>query len=170
MTRPLTPQENRVRCYHEAGHALLAFRLGVKVKRIVGGDIARTVHDPESYATAPTRVRALLTLAGAVAEELTFGERSPGCCKEDLAHLEKFLGEMAPCGPDRDALRIALEDQVRAILKQPAFRAALDVLAQQVQDNPDTAGRWAVELLGKSCPDVLPHLQVRRESYEQTKP
>ena len=159
-SQPLSPERDRIRCYHEAGHALLALHFGVNVKEIWGGDVARTINDEETYKVASPRVRAMLALAGGVTEDVVFGQRSPGCCDGDLTKAEKILDEIAAPGIELGGMRAALEGEARRILSQPVFRSALDILALEIETAPFVVGTWALELLARKCPEIGPHLRV----------
>ena len=158
----LSQEANRVRCYHEAGHALLALHLGVRLQDLWPGDIARTRYDQETYTQASAHDQALLALGGAVAEEVVFGERSPDCCTHDFDRLEEILAKLGPKGPCRDELRHELEAEAREVLSRGPFRAALDVLVEELLKPPFMiAGRWVPELLSRKCSEVIPFLRVR---------
>jgi len=163
----------RIRAYHEAGHALLAFHVGVQVYAIVvnakAGDLqSQTRHVPESYAKASSRARALIALAGGIAEEIQFGERSPGCCTDDQEHFESLRTRLiaeASVGPaSGDEIQADLEHEIRDLLRRP-LRKALDILVNELIERPFTVGRRAFELLW-AVPEVRPYIRVRPEAYE----
>jgi hypothetical protein len=162
----LSPEEMRVRCYHEAGHALMALHLGVRLKTVYVAAVAnvgaRTLYEPASYGSASTHVRALLALAGGIAEEVAFGQRAGPSCEDEIARLEDLLDELGASAPglDRDERRGLVEDEAREILGQAAFRAALDVLAQELGVRL-MAGPSVMEWIAKKCPEFLPSLAAR---------
>jgi hypothetical protein len=148
----------RIRAYHEAGHVLMGFRLGVRLDEAWCTDISKTTYNPGDYEAAPARARALMTLAGGVAEELILGQRSPGCCTEDL---QSFAALDVETHRDRAQVQSELEAEIAAALTRAEMRAALIILAEWLQERGILSGSWAPELLYRKCPAVFASLKIR---------
>jgi hypothetical protein len=151
-----------VRCYHEAGHALLAMLFGAVPKTITADpEFSRTDHG-DAYSTLTDREQALIALGGGVAEELEFSERSPGCCFDDLKKFEGLAPGLTRVDQSHDELLAELEREVRETLNRPPMRQGLEVLAAALAKSPLVAGAWAIELVLKACPSLRGPFMDRR--------
>lgn len=70
------PEGRPRRAHHEAGHAVAALLVGIRVEEVYASEgTSLTRYEDESYEAANPRDQILVALAGGVAEEIVFGDR-----------------------------------------------------------------------------------------------
>jgi hypothetical protein len=151
------------RCYHEAGHAVLALHLGFTLrdilcdptvhepgKGILRTNASRTIFDPSPATSRLDIVR--VSLAGGIAEDVFLSGRAVGCCTNDLDDVQRLLREEGVPADEWPAIIAEAERDLRMLLSQEPLKCRVLALAEVLAKTPLVPGAWAVELLKKACP------------------
>jgi hypothetical protein len=153
--------ELRVAALHEAGHAVVARRLGIRVSEvsIIGDDGIGGMTRTERSGALPTRQSiedTVTVIMGGRAADIVLAGAAHAGARSDLATATQLLGDaMAAYGLYDDLVNASLGDGAAAVRQSPALAAAVDLELKRllaraiaiVEAGAELAHRLADELL-----------------------
>jgi hypothetical protein len=114
----LTHQLRRAAAVHEAGHAIVAWVLGLKVARLWIKDTGRGGSDIECNRDRPVKEQLALAEAGMTANDLLPGMTYPEAGLSDVRKIENLLDGCTDTEAEREQLRSQGCELAREILRK----------------------------------------------------
>jgi hypothetical protein len=166
----------RIAAIHEAGHAVVATHLGVKVERCRLSNywlpFPTILRHPEyaacdggetSYAsTATLNDQAVITAAGQVAtDELASGRLEARSCEQDEKDLREIVSQLGIGDSDLPQWRLNVIAQAREIVSMDSVRAAILRVADDLLAAPPEDG-----LTGEHVREILRVSKTQSETSE----
>lgn len=153
---------DRLRRFHEAGHAVIARRLGFILIRVSGHGVRtapprRAVAPPDGLPLAYAEARAMVALAGHAAGARAVAGLSSGPGTADLREASAALDLLHGTADGLDHHRAALGRRVAALMMRPDIWAEVEQLAAALALRPALTGAEvsAVLQVGRSMRDVF---------------
>jgi hypothetical protein len=161
---PNHPNKDFVAAYHEAGHAVGAFFLGVPFH-----DVSLNAATPgEGLVRSPLTIGeirqsglcwqyAIVLMLGREAERLVFGRADRDYLQNDVEtivnlYLTFFKDDMA-C----DTFRAELRSRTAEVVRRPGFREAIDALACVVSVERVVTESRAIDVIRSAVASAYPH-------------
>lgn len=155
--------------FHEAGHAVAAYHVKVRFRRIaIGKDTAKELGwlelwlTPQATADGTVDMRAehaiersvIVLLAGSQAERMALGRAKYLGSGLDFFETVRYAGYLCRTRPEMSAYLRWMQLRVRALVESPTWRRPIEALAACLVQRRELGAREARAIIRRSIPTV----------------
>jgi len=167
--------------FHEAGHAVAAYHVKVRFRRIViGKDTAKELGwlelwlSPQAIADGTVDVHTeqaiersvIVLLAGSQAERMALGRAKYLGSGLDFFEAVRYAGYLCRTRPEMSAYLRWMQLRVRALVESPMWRRPIEALAACLVQRRQLGAREARGIIRRAIP-VSPNMAERRNAKQR---
>jgi hypothetical protein len=151
---PAELSKQTIVAYHEAGHAVGAFFLGVPFGEITldasesgEGSVRSLLTIKQIRESNLCWEHAVVLMLGREGERLVFGRADRSYLQEDAGHIARLYLTFFASDMDCQRFRAELRNRTAEVVSRPGFREAIEALARVVSVERVVAGSRAAEVI-----------------------